>query len=69
MRSETALCRLWISSLGRFYGSIQVTARLDSVVLRNDADANVELIAMTLKMFKYYDNFLLYMDRIILFNN
>jgi len=55
--------------LERFYGSIQVTDRLDSVVLRNDADANVELIAMTLKMFKYYDNFLLYMDRIILFNN
>ena len=53
----------------RFYGSIQVTVRLDSVVFRNDADANVELIAMTPKMFKYCDNFLLYMDRIILFNN
>ena len=53
----------------RSCGSIQVTVRLDSVVLRNDADANVELITMTLKMFKYYNNFLLYMDRIILFNN
>jgi len=64
------LSRLWISSLGWSFGSVwAVAARLESVAIQNDVNTNFKLTAIPIKRFKYYDNFLLYMDRIILFNN
>ena len=56
--------------MGWSFGSVwAVAARLESVAIQNDVNTNFKLTAIPIKRFKYYDNFLLYMDRIILFNN